>query len=173
MFCKWTGFQCDELPVWFKEFTPLRNNKTHLIVWLNRKLHQCCVTLPYNPQSCWLLRWNTVLRHHTFDGVHGNLVKMHFYLSTVPYNVLTNRSGLPEWQGPRRVCSLQEVLMGWGLGPFATHTHTYTHSEAMSCAVRHPKAVLRVPCQGGEMICESWENSRLMCTELSVPVQPG
>lgn len=68
-----------------------------------------------------------------------------------------------------RFCILQEVLMAGGLG----HSATCTQAEAVSCSVRHPGAVLLVPCQGREMICESRGSGRLMCTELRVPVQPG
>lgn len=53
------------------------------------------------------------------------------------------------------------------------HTQRRTQTEAMSCSVRHPGAVLLVPCQGREMICESWGSSQLMCTGHYVPVQPG
>ena len=62
-----------------------------------------------------------------------------------------------------------------GLGPFATLTSadTHTYTMAMSHAVSHPWAVLHVPSQGREMICESSGSSQLMCTELCVSVQPG
>lgn len=62
---------------------------------------------------------------------------------------------------------------GLRFGAPSQHTHTRTHAEVMSRTVRHPGAVLHVPCQGREMICESWGSSQLMCTELCVPVQPG
>lgn len=85
---------------------------------------------------------------------------------TVPYRVLTKRGGWLE--RPWRVavggrCWWVEVKALF----FATHTAT------MSRAVRHPGAVQHVPCQGREMICESWGSSQLMCAELCVPVQPG
>lgn len=68
-----------------------------------------------------------------------------------------------------RFCILQEVMMAGGPGSSAM----YTQTEAVSWSTGHPGAVLLVPCQGREMICESQGSGRLMCTELCVPVQPG
>lgn len=86
-----------------------------------------------------------------------------------------NKEGQLTWQGALGggAAGSADSLRFVPLWNTQTGAQRRTQTEAMSCSVRHPGAVLLVPRQGREMICESWGSSQLMCTELCVPVQPG